>query len=276
MRLLLVLLVALFPVAVQAQSDERQSDFNNIPAMTNPGAGPSDTSPGDPLAAEIELLPEIAKSVEISNTGFTRVHCQEPIQDIIPSREKTIIHKYSGNNGWIKFLYLVRDGKSIYATKPMEINIVCGGEVYRMIANPKPLPVSPTIRLSSGKKGVIKENASLFSWMPLVRKCIKLVHLAYKDAIPDSFDVVRPNSAVGLFKDLKITLRRVVVVEGEGLKLKEYEAVNSSLNPLKLSEKVFLNDKLTSKTLWVSLSRLNVGPGDRTRLFIVEQTGGAN
>ncbi len=275
MPILFFILLILVPSWAMGQT-ENSAQYKPLDAVTAGKSAINQSSDKiDVSVREVVLLPEVAQIVNMSNTDFTRIKCDDLIQDIIPSREKTVTTKFTGNNAFIKFKYLMRDGKPIYASKPVELDVVCSGDIFRIIANPKNMTYSPLIRLSSGKKDVIKENASLFGGMPLVRKCIKLVQLAYKDSLPSSFDVSRLDTSIRLFKDLKLTLRRIVSVGGEGLQLKEFEAVNASDNLMRLTEKMFLNDKLTSKTLWVSLSKLNISPGDRTRLFIVEQNGGA-
>lgn len=234
---------------------------NEQPVITGPGA-------------EIVVLPEVSQVVELSSTAYNRFQCDEAIQDVLASEEKILNVQYEGNNAFIKFKYIVRGGKPIYAEKPIELSIVCGGEIYSMIAVPRPLRSSPKIRLSSGKKKQVLQNASLFGGMPHEKKVMQFIRLVYTDKIPDSFDISQAHMKFELFKGMGIQLNRVVSVPGEGLQLKEYQVSNETKDILRLTEKNFLIPELTTRTVAISMSRLNLKPGETSRLFIVEQTGG--
>jgi hypothetical protein len=110
--------------------------------------------------------------------------------------------------------------------------------------------------------------------MPHEKKALHFIKLAYTDTVPDSFDSTRSNTRFDLFKGLGLVLVRVVVVPGEGLQLKEYELSNDTKEALRLTEKKFMMTELTTRTVAIALSKLNLKPGETARLFVVEQTGG--
>jgi conjugal transfer pilus assembly protein TraK len=266
MRWVFIIMLAAFPAAGLSQTAE---------VVPDAVSGPSVTVDPSAIQQEIVVLPETAQAVEMNNADFNRIQCPGPVQDVVFSREKGLKVKYSGNNAFIKFQYLLKDGKQLYAKNPVELNVLCEGEVYRIIAVPRSLSASPKIRLSSGKKEKIRQNASLFNGMAHEKKVLRFIKLAYRDDIPNSFDTAHHNRRFDIFKGLKLVLRRTVTAEGEGLRLKEYEAVNETGGePMRLAEKDFLKPELTSNTVAVSLSKLNLKPGDRARLFIVERRGG--
>lgn len=264
-----------------SQQPERNQPYK--PAVTNQsifvqqssGAAAATESYVPAGSDEIVVLPEITQIVEFSNTAFNRVRCFDTVQDVVASEEKLLDVRWAGNSAFIKFMYLNKDGKPQYTTKPIELSIVCGGEIYTIIAVPKSLPSSPRIRLSSGKKKQILENASIFSGLELEKKERRFVEFAYKDDIPTSFDVVSVNTSLKLFKELDMTLLRTITATGEGLRLKEFKIVNSTKDQaLRLTEPYFLKTEITSKPVFIALSRLNLNPGENARLFIVEMTGG--
>jgi len=230
----------------------------------------------------IVVLPEVAVPVDLSSSDVNRVACpqDQQIQDVVYSQEKGVKVKYSGPNAFIKFLFTVRNGVNNYATNPVEFYIVCGENVYNLIATPKRIP-SQTIRLSSGKLKSIKQNASLMSGMPIEKKTALLIKLAVTDTLPESFEIAALNKPFKIFKGLKIILKRTVLVEGEGLRLKEYYVTNEKIagpgenNVIKLSEKDFMVTDLTANTMAIAMDKLNIRKDETLRLFIVESTGGS-
>jgi conjugal transfer pilus assembly protein TraK len=271
------LFVILFPCLAFGQT---ASGIGGAPVFPQAGAMPDRAAPGETASftttgpAEIVVLPEVSQVVQLSNTAYNRFQCDDTIQDVLASEEKILNVQYEGNNAFIKFKYVIRGGKAVYAEKPLDLSIVCGGEIYSIIAVPRPLPSSPKIRLSSGKKKKIQANRSLFGGMPHEKKALHFIKLAYTDTVPDSFDSTRSNTRFDLFKGLGLVLVRVVVVPGEGLKLKEYEVSNDTKEALRLTEKKFMMTELTTRTVAIALSKLNLKPGETARLFVVEQTGG--
>lgn len=268
MRYWLLIIIVLLPALSFGGSPEASPDVVSRPEL--PAQAVDISSP------DIVVLPETVKAIEMNNTGYNRIQCPGPIQDIVPSEEKVVTAKYLGNNAFVKFKYLVKDGKPIYVTKSVEMSIVCDGEVYTIVGVPTSLRASPTIRLSGGGKKKIKENASIFGGLPLIKKCVNFVKLAYTDNLPKSFDVSPINKPVDLYKGLKLTYESLVTVAGEGIQLKEYNAVNVSKNDIGLTEKDFLKPELTTQPLFISFGppKFNLKPGDSVRIFIVERTGG--
>ncbi len=230
----------------------------------------------------VVVLPEVATQVDLSSSDVNRIACpqEQQIQDVVFSQEKGLKVKYSGPNAFIKFLFTVRNGVNNYATNPVELYIVCGENVYNLIATPKRIP-SQTVRLSTGKLKTIKQNASIMGGLPIEKKTSLLIRLAVTDNLPDSFESVTPNKRFKIFKGLKVILKRTVLVEGEGLRLKEYYVTNEkTLGPgedalIRLDEKDFMLTDLTTNTLAIAMDKPNIKKGETARVFIVETTGGS-
>ena len=230
----------------------------------------------------VVVLPEVATQVDMSSSDVNRIACpqEQQIQDVVFSQEKGVKVKYSGPNAFIKFLFTVRNGVNNYATNPVEFYIVCGENVYNLIAIPRRIPAQ-TIRLSSGKLKTIKQNASLMGGLPIEKKTALLIKLAVTDNLPDSFEIATPNKRFKIFKGLKVILKRTVLVEGEGLRLKEFYVTNQkAAGPgeeglIRFDEKDFMLTELTTNTLAIAMDKPNITKDETARVFIVETTGGS-
>ena len=93
-----------------------------------------------------------------------------------------------------------------------------------MIAFPQRIP-SQTIRLSSGRNSKIRENRSLYAGLPFEKKVLKAIREVYTENIPDSYIISNKEKRFTSFREILLTLKRTVDIEGEGLRIKEYEAV---------------------------------------------------
>jgi conjugal transfer pilus assembly protein TraK len=195
------------------------------------------------------VLPEKAVSVQLSNRDVNRLVCPGEIKDISYSQEKKVVAKVAGSNAYIKFQITKNndyttegDEEFKYVNKPSEFYVTCDNNVYTIIADPADIPAQ-TVRLSSGKKAALKKNAAFFKDMPYEEKVVKLIQAVYTENFPDSFSVENVNTE--LFDiDYSLKLKRIVSVEGEGLRLKEISVKlkggNEDYEKRELSEKDFL------------------------------------
>ncbi len=158
-----------------------------------------------------------------------------------------------------------------YSSTPSELYVVCGSDIYTMIAVPERIPAR-TIILSSGRLSRIKENASLFSGLPIEKKVLKLIKTVYTETIPENFTVNRVLKRVDGFSDLDLILQRIVAIDGEGLQVKEYEGrIKGDMETLELREKDFLKTGITTNPVAILVDPLKLMKGDTARIFIVEQ-----
>lgn len=230
---------------------------------------------GEPIIAQ-NVLPEVASQVQLSSSDINRVVCPVDIKDVVFSKEKGITIKLAGNNAFVKFLVMKKNGKDYYSTTPSEVFIACGDNIYNIIAIPKRIP-SQTIRLSPGKAGMIKKNASLFGELPFEKKVVTIIKNIYKEDLPDSFSTQRVNKRFETFQNLDLVLHRIFTIDGEGLRIKEYRArLTDSAVPaaIHLREKDFLNTGLAQRPVAVSIDVMNLRKGEMSRIFVVERTEG--
>jgi conjugal transfer pilus assembly protein TraK len=250
----------------------------------DPAKAPLLTGFTDNASPEEEVLygptqrigPEGTSQVFLSSSDINRVICPVEIKDAIYSKEKGLTVRLAEQNAFVKWLVVKKDGKDLYATAPSELYIVCGQNVYTLIAVPKRIPAQ-TIQLSSGKADAIKTNLALFQEVPFEKKILTLIKRIYTDNLPDSFTVERVDKNYPVFQDVSLVLHAVVTVEGEGLRVKEYRARiedGAKQDAFLLKEKDFLATDLASRPVAISIDVLHLKKGTTSRIFVVERTEG--
>ena len=217
------------------------------------------------------VLPEVTTNVRLSSSDMNRIACPSDIKEALTSTEKGMSIKITGKDAFVKFKVIKKpDGKFAYLTTPTEIYVVCGDETFSMIGFPQRVP-SQTIRLSSGKGTKIKENLSIYSGLPFEKKILKAIREVYTESIPDSYSISRPEKQIRSFKEISLSLKRIVDIEGEGLRIKELEATLKGTIPFKMNEKMFLRSEVAENPIAISLEQHVLRPGEPARVFIVEQ-----
>lgn len=224
-----------------------------------------------PAEGAVTIMPEVTQPIELSSSDVNRITCQGEIRDVVYSKEKGIAVKFSGRDAFVKFRTGLKDGKTMYSTTPSEIFVVCGDNVYSLIAVPKRIPAR-SIRLSPGKMETIRKNRSLLGALPFEKKVLTAIRSLYTEEIPESFTVSTPNRRIDLFRDLDLVLARIAVVEGEGIQVKEYRGTLASgdKDKIELGEKDFLRNEISTDPIAVSLDRLVLKKGEILRVFVVE------
>ena len=113
-----------------------------------------------------------------------------------------------------------------------------------------------------------------FEGIPFERKVIMICQKVYTDEIPDSFTIKKVNKPVRVFKDIDVVLNRVVIAEGEGIRLKEYVlSLKESFkqDSLELAEKSFLVAELAENPVAIALESHTLQAKTPRRLFILER-----
>ncbi|MDX9821990.1 MAG: type-F conjugative transfer system secretin TraK [Syntrophales bacterium] len=264
-RMIIVLTLAgsIFGTAGIARSDEGNITENreaaDIPIATLPADG------------AVTIMPEISQPVELSSSDVNRITCQGEIKDVVYSKEKGITVKFSGRDAFIKFRIGQKDGKTAYSTTPSEIFIVCGDNIYSLIAVPKRIPAR-SVRLSPGEIENVRKNRLLLGALPFEKKALTVIKSLFTDEIPESFTVSTPKRKIDLFRDLDLVLSRIAVAEGEGIQVKEYRGTiaGGDKDKIELGEKDFLRNEISTDPIAVSLDRFVLKKGEILRIFVVE------
>lgn len=228
----------------------------------------ADSGEEDPLAV---VFPEHTTKVNLSSTDVNRFVCPGPIKDVMFSQDKGIKVKITEENAFVKFQAMKKGQEILYSKTPSEFYVVCDGDVYSMIGMPKHIPAQ-TVRLSSGLKKKIEKNLSIFAGLPLEKKILKLIKQAYTGDLPESYTVHRIEKQRDLFRQVLLIAKREILVEGEGLGVREYVvSIKDGEEQWRLSEKDFLKPALAQNPLAVAIEEPLLDTGDKTRVFIVER-----
>jgi len=218
-------------------------------------------------------LPEVTQKVMLSRSDVNRIVCSEPIKDVKYSDEKGLSVSYYGNNAFLKFQFEQVGEKVIYSKTPTEMHVLCGGSVYTLVAVPMPMPPQ-TVRLDSGNVDRMRKNASIFKDTDTDRKIEELMRRAYRDDLPESFIVKKQDVPLSIFRDVAVSLRRTITVDGEGIVVKEF-SVTPNVDGIELKEKQFLRKEISATPSGIAFEpgKLKPAKGDHVRLFVVEFKG---
>lgn len=249
---------------------------HNVNQTKKPAYEPGTLSTLD--TAPVIVLPEVPTMVELSSSDVNRLICPEGFEardattDVVFSKEKGITTKVVGRNVFVKFTIQKKGDQEIYSTTPTEMYVICGGVVYNVIAVPKRIPAKiVTLSLNINK---IKKNISTYGSLPFEKKVVTLIKAVYREDIPETFSVAMENKKIDIYKDINLTLARIIVMEGEGLRLKEYIAsIKGDKTEISFKEKDFLNTEITTKPVAIALSKMSIKKGESAKIFIVEQGG---
>lgn len=230
---------------------------------------------GSVLDNPVILKPEAVEAVQLSSSDLNRVICSDgDIGEILADEEKGLTKPIIiGKDAWLKFeVVKLSNGEIAYTSTPITIYVTCGKSTYGMTAFPARVP-GKTIRLSSGTESRIKENQSLYAGLPFEKRVMRVIRETYTDNIPESYSVSRFNQVDMTWKGLVLVLKRIVDVEGEGMKVKEYHISlkKGQQEPFKLTEKMFLRKEFVLNPIAVSIDKHILKAGETSRLFVVEQ-----
>jgi len=228
------------------------------------------------LKAHITIPPELLTTVRMSNRDINRITCQEGlIKDVVYSKEKGLMINFTGKDAFLKYRIIKTGNKMAYVTGPTELYIACNEQIYTLIAVPEGIPAQ-IIRLSSGVREKIKKNQSVYGGMAIERKIMALIKAVYTDTIPDSFTIQKVGKNYNMFRDVNVTLDRIVGMDGEGIQVKELKlrlSEKSALDKVKISEKDFLDVEITKNTMGIAVDNATLAKGKTVRVFICEKTG---
>ncbi|ANA41761.1 hypothetical protein A2G06_16600 (plasmid) [Geobacter anodireducens] len=242
-------------VSLREESDSK--DVKELPKIDN---------------TPVVVPPETSTVVLMNNSDVNRIVCPVDIKDVVFLKEKGVSVKVTGKDAFVNFRFVKKGEKTLYATEPTEMYVVCGQDTYNLVVVPKSNVPPQTVRLSSGIERKIKSNSDLLGGLPFEKKVMRVVKDVYTDQLADSYSATEIKKQVGNWQEITIIHKRNVDIEGEGLRVKEYETLlRQGQLPFKLSEKIFTKKPFAENPVAISLEKHIVRPGETVRIFIVEQ-----
>ena len=221
-------------------------------------------------AENLTAPPEVPTAIELSNRDINRIVCPGRINDLIFSEEKGLTGHFADNNAFIKFKIEQLGDERSYAEDPSEIFVVCDNTVYTLIATPKEI-ASVTLRLSASLQKTLNANIFAFNELPLEKRVLQIIREAYSRTYQSGYRITEAADEIFLSPELRLTLTKIVNVDGVGLRLKEFTVASTARDELTIEEKYFLHPQISESLLAVAVDHHTLEPGESTRVFVVEQ-----
>jgi conjugal transfer pilus assembly protein TraK len=208
------------------------------------------------------IQPETSTPVELSSKDINRFVCVNGlINDVYYSEEKGIQVKNDGKNSFVKFLIKNNGIRKEYVTTASEFFIVCDGETYSIIGNPKSDIEAQTYRLGSSYKQQLDNIKSIFGALPDEEKAVLATQMVYKN---DS-DLLRKIESTQYQKD-----HSSYKIDGYGLLIKEYR-IEAKQDIQSLQEIQFLNRYFGNHIFAITVIPQSLKAGSVGQVFIVEK-----
>jgi conjugal transfer pilus assembly protein TraK len=234
-------------------------------------------TPSIALAQSITALPDQTSRIRLSNRDVNHVVCVGgEIEDVKFSGEKGLAVERGGSDAWIKFLVQEVDDAGMktrsYVTTPSEFFVSCNGAIYPLYAEPADIPAQ-TVTLVPGSTQRARANDALLAPLVEEERAVGIALAILQDRVPASFTVVAPAREpviVGDLKQVELTERRRLEIEGAGLSVSEY--LLRAAASVSLDERDFLDRAFGADIFSVTLDRLTLAAGDTARLIIVRRS----
>lgn len=230
-------------------------------------------------AQSVSALPDQTSHIRLSNRDVNHIVCVGgDIEDVKFSAEKGLAVERGGPDAWIKFLVREVDDAGAktqsFVTVPSEFFVSCNGAIYPLYAEPADIPAQ-TVSLIPGASQRARANEALLGPLVEEERAVSVALALLQDRVPASFTEVAPRTSKLMVADLPnvwIQERRRLEIEGAGLSVSEY--LLTSLVPVTLDERAFLDSVLGADIFAVTLDRLSLRQGDAARLIVVRRSAG--
>lgn len=193
-------------------------------------------------AQETSVAAEQTTGVIVSNRDVNRLYCASPVEDVVWSKEKPVTVKVDGGNVFVKFLVAHEGQTETHMTVPLDLHVVCGGEVFTLILHPQDVD-SVTVHLADPVKRDLEAVAKDWGSLAWEDKVKKLTAVAYRREVPVGFTRIPipagdPRSNIKAYQDLEVLGVSDLIAPGTGLRATEY-TVHAG-KAMTLSERDFL------------------------------------
>ena len=194
------------------------------------------------FAQETSVPAEQTTAVIVSNRDVNRLYCTNSVEDVVWSKEKPVTIKVDGANVFVKFMVAHEGQNESHITTPLDVHVVCGGEVFTLILHPQDVD-SVTVHLADPVKRDLEVVAKDWGSLAWEDKVKKLTAVAYRREVPVGFTRVPipssdPRSNIKAYQDLEVLGLADLVAPGTGLRATEYTV--HAAKAMTLSERDFL------------------------------------
>lgn len=139
------------------------------------------------------------------------------------------------------------------------------GGVYTLVLTPAEMP-SETVTLVRPERARSADRQKAVAWeteKPYERTVLELVKHMALDTLPEGYSLTEVKREIRLWQEARLVLQSRYV--GGRLEGEVYELTNVDAKTMRLDEREFYRDGV----LAVSVDRHELGPGERTRIFLV-------
>lgn len=227
-----------------------------------------------PASAQ-EVLPERATAVVVSNRDVNRIHCNYGVTEVHWSKERpvSVEHQMNSDNVFVKFLVRRVGNHDTRVTEPVDLHIVCGGEVYTLILHPRDQD-STTVRLGDATRKQLQAAVKDWGAIPIEEQVKKLTLAVFRNELPNSLERQQipsgdPRRNVEIFDNAQIVAQSEVRAPGTGLKAVEYIVIADEA--MRLEERDFLVREL-GDIVALTIDPLVVPKGGAARLIVIERS----
>jgi hypothetical protein len=227
-------------------------------------------SPQVASAQETTVAPEQSVAVVVSNRDVNRIYCPKDVEDVVWSKEKPVTVKVAGGNVFVKFMVARQGEGETRVTAPLDVHIVCEGEVYTLILHPREMD-SVTVRLVDSTRKALAAVAKDWGSLPLEERVKRLTLIAYHNETPAGFvrrtiEANDPRANIKAYRDLQILGTIDTIAPGTGLRATEYTVI--AAKPMTLSERDFLLKDM-GEIVAVTVDPLHVAAQGASRVIII-------
>jgi hypothetical protein len=259
------------------RSRQRPAAPAAAPAAAAAVPAPEPATDGDAPTLSVYgfIPPERTVNVAASNRDVNRIHCSEQVDDVFFSKEKPVDVQTVGGDVFVKMQTMRLGEREMASKEPIDLHVVCGGEVYTMILRPAAID-SVTLRLGDPTKDRAVQVAKEWGSLPIEDKVQRFTRMVYRDELPPTFHqapMTGAASEVRQYKNLVVRGVRRITAPGLGLAAVEYEV--TALNPVSLDERDFLNYGLSKSIVGITVDPLTLAkPYQTARLILIERSVG--
>jgi len=224
-------------------------------------------------ADETTALPERTTAIVVSNRDVNRIYCPKDVEDVVWSKEKPVTVKVTGGNVFVKFMVARQGEAAKFAETPLDLHVVCAGEVYTLILHPRDLD-SATVRLGNSTKQELAAVVKDWGSLALEDKVKRLTLVAYRHEAPSGFsrrmiETTDPRFSIKAYKDMQILGQAETLAPGTGLRATEYAVI--AAKSMSLSERDFLLKDM-GDIVAVTVDPLNVAAQGASRVIVITRS----